>query len=118
MKKNKKIYCFDLDNTICTTIKNHYHKSRPKKKVIELINLLFDKGHTIKIFTSRYMGRNNENVKLAKSQGAIFTTRQLKKWKIKYHQLILGKPSYDVLVDDKSLDFKKDWYIKLKKKLR
>ena len=28
----KKIFCFDLDNTICTTFKKKYQKSKPKKK--------------------------------------------------------------------------------------
>ena len=30
--KNKPILCFDLDNTICTTKKNFYKFSKPKKK--------------------------------------------------------------------------------------
>ena len=36
------------------------------------------------------------------------TKRQLKKWKIKYHRLIFGKPMFDVNVDDKNFQFKKD----------
>ncbi len=28
----KKIFCFDLDNTLCVTKKNNYLKSKPKKK--------------------------------------------------------------------------------------
>ena len=118
MKKKKQIYCFDLDNTICTTNKNFYHKSKPKKKVIKLINLLYDKGFLIKIFTSRYMGRNKENANLASRQGKQFTKNQLKKWNVKYHNLIMGKPSYDILIDDKSLGFKKDWHTKLLKKFK
>ncbi len=116
MKKKKQIYCFDLDNTICNTNKNFYRQSKPKIKVIKLINLLYDKGFFIKIFTSRYMGRNKENAKLAKKQGKNFTKNQLKKWKVKYHKLIMGKPSYDILIDDKSLGFKKNWHIELLKK--
>ena len=30
------------------------------------------------------------------------TAQQLKDWGVKYHELIMGKPSYDVLVCDKS----------------
>ena len=42
------------------------------------------------------MGRNKENFRKAKNQG--------------YHKLIFGKPSFDLLIDDKALFFKKDWY--------
>ena len=31
------------------------------------------------------------------------TSNQLKKWKVKYHKLIMGKPSYDLIVDDNVL---------------
>ena len=41
--------------------------------------------------------------------GYEFTEKQLKKWSVKYHKLIMGKPSFDVVVDDKSLFFKKNW---------
>ena len=38
---SKKIFCFDLDNTLCTTYRGKYEKSKPKKKQLEkLINYL------------------------------------------------------------------------------
>ena len=63
------------------------------------------------------MGRNNDNRLKAIKQAKKITEIQLKKWKINYHKLILGKPSYDIYVDDKSLFYDKNWVIKLKKKL-
>ena len=45
------------------------------------------------------------------------TRLQLKKWRVKYHKLIFGKPSYDLLVDDKCIFFKKNWYNYIDKKL-
>jgi len=111
----KKVFCFDIDNTICLTKGIDYRFSRPKKKIIKLINRLFDSGHTIKIFTARYMGRNNENVKKAKKQGYNFTYKQLKKWNLKFHKLIFGKPTFDFLIDDKSIDFNTNFEEKLKK---
>jgi len=36
----KKKICFDLDNTICSTSKNDYKFSKPKKHIINLINRL------------------------------------------------------------------------------
>ena len=108
MIKNKKI-CFDLDGVICETSKSEYKKSKPKKKVIKVINKLY-KDNTIIIFTARYMGRNNDKVKIAKKQGYKHTLLQLKNWNVSFDKLIFGKPSYDLIVDDKALGFKKDWY--------
>lgn len=111
MKNNtKKILCFDLDNTICNTPSKNYKKSKPKKRIINLINKLYNSGYIIKIFTSRFMGRNKENKIKAKKQGYIFTRNQVNSWGLKYHSLILGKPSYDIFVDDKNDSFKKNWY--------
>ena len=62
----KKIFCFDLDNTICITKGQQYSKSKPIKEAIILINKLYLEGHGIKIFTSRYMGRNKDNIKNSK----------------------------------------------------
>ncbi len=105
----KLIYCFDLDNVLCKTLGNNYKKSIPIKKNIKVLDILKKKGHYIKIFTSRFMGRNNENKKSAKQQGYKFTKKQLEKWKVTYDELIFGKPSYDVFVDDKNLSFKNNW---------
>ena len=41
MKKNIKTFCFDLDNTLCSTKGNDYDKSKPKKKAVKIINLLY-----------------------------------------------------------------------------
>jgi hydroxymethylpyrimidine pyrophosphatase-like HAD family hydrolase len=110
----KKIICFDLDNVICITKKNYYKHSEPITEVVELINRLHREGHYIKIFTSRYMGRSKESVSLAKDKGYNFTKKQLQSWGIKFHKLIFGKPSYDLFVDDKSIFFKKNWFINFK----
>ena len=109
----KKI-CVDLDGVICTTINADYRKSQPKKEIINLINKLYKKYYIL-IFTARYMGRSKENVKLAKKKGYKFTLKQLQDWNLKFHELKFGKPSYDIIVDDKSFDFKKNWHKKFKK---
>lgn len=102
----KKVFIFDIDNTICTTKKNFYKSSRPKKKIVNLINNLKDKGHIVKIFTSRYMGRNNEKTSIVKKKYYQETYKYLKKWNIKFDKLIMGKPSYDYFIDDKCLNIK------------
>ena len=112
----KKILCFDLDNVICTTQGRNYHNSKPKKNVIRLINDLYNSGHTIKIFTARYMGRNNDVIDKAIKQGYSFTKEQINSWGLNYHNLLLGKPTYDIFVDDRTDNFKKNWYINFKKR--
>ena len=72
----KKIICFDLDNTLCRTEKNYYKKSKPIKKKIILVNNLYNRGFIIKIFTARFMGRSNENIREAKKRGFNFTKNQ------------------------------------------
>ena len=112
--KNKikiiRTYCFDMDGVICSTKKNYYNSSKPIKKAILKINQLYSKGNVIIIFTARFMGRSNENVNLAKKRGYKLTYKQLKTWNVKFHRLIFGKPSFDYIVDDKSINFRKDWY--------
>ena len=61
------------------------------------------------------MGRNNEKQNKAKKQGFAFTKKQLKKWGLSYDELIFGKPSYDIFIDDKNLSFEKNWSAKLLK---
>ena len=74
---------------------------------------MYDEGHFIKIFTARYMGRNKNNIKLAKKQGYKKTFLQLKSWNLRFHELIFGKPTFDKFVDDKSFGFKKNWAEKI-----
>lgn len=112
MKKvcKTKTYCFDLDGVICNTKKNYYKESKPIKKAIKKINKIYSRGDKIIIFTARFMGRSDENTNLAKKRGYKLTYKQLKKWNVKFHKLIFGKPSFDYIIDDKSINFQKDWY--------
>ena len=110
MKIKKHTYCFDIDGVICSTTKNFYKKSKPNKKAIAKINQLYADGNKVIVFTARFMGRSNENISLAKKRGYKFTYKQLKGWGLNFHKLIFGKPSFDYIIDDKSVDFKKNWY--------
>lgn len=109
----KKTICIDIDGVICKTIGNNYRKSKPIKKNINYINNLYKKGHFIKIFTARFMGRNNDNKKKAEKSGYKLTKFQLKKWNLNYHKLIMGKPSYDYFIDDKAFNSFKDFFKKI-----
>jgi uncharacterized HAD superfamily protein len=109
-KKKLKTYCFDIDGVICTTKSNDYKNSRPIYKSIKKINELYFSGNIILIFTSRFMGRSNDNSVLAKKRGYQFTFKQLKKWKLNFHKLIFGKPSFDIIIDDKCLFYSRYWH--------
>ena len=76
----KKVLCFDIGNVICKTQGINYKKSKKIQKTINLINDLFENIYYIKIFTARFMGRNNENISKAKKQVYEFTQKKLKKW--------------------------------------
>ena len=108
-KKNKKTICFDLDGTLCTTTNGDYDKAKPKRKAILRVNKLYEEGNKITIFTARFMGRYGDNPTKAKKAGYLLTLKQLKKWNIKYHRLVMGKPSYDILIDDKAFSYSKNW---------
>jgi hypothetical protein len=111
--KYKKRYCFDLDGVICRTKNNYYSKSKPNKLAIKTINKLYHEGNYIFIYTSRFMGRSKENIRLANKKGYKLTLDQLEKWDLKFHKLLMGKPSYDVIIDDKAFGFSSNWYKKL-----
>ena len=55
------------------------------------------------------MGRTNNNEVKAKSLGYDMTFKQLVNWKLNFHKLIFGKPSYDLLIDDKAYNYSEDW---------
>ena len=104
----KKIYCFDLDNTLCTISGKDYSAAKAKKNAIKTVNYLFEKGHTIKINTARYMGRSNDKIRNKKTVRQKIS-KQLKIFGIKYHKLFISKPSADIYIDDKGYGYDKKW---------
>jgi|TARA_B100000287_G_scaffold295658_1_gene278890 hypothetical protein len=99
-------YIIDIDGTICNngdceTCK--YEGSTPIKERIDVINNLYDDGHTIVYFTARGMGRYKDDGEKAKERFYSLTKMQLDIWGCKYHDLILGKPSGDYYIDDKAI---------------
>ncbi len=90
------IYCIDIDGTICSqTTNQEYHKAIPFKEMIKKINRLYDEGHVIKMFTARGMASKKDFKEL--------TRKQLIEWGVNFHMLIMGKPSADLYIDDKSM---------------
>lgn len=98
-------YIVDIDNTICTQrLEGDYENALPLQKRIDKINKLFDEGHRIIYWTARGMGRYNEDATKAHEHFYEFTKQQLDKWGCRRHELRLGKPEYDVWIDDKGVD--------------
>jgi D-sedoheptulose 7-phosphate isomerase len=88
-------YAFDIDGIICKTGGSNYTDSSPNHDVIVNINTLYEQGHVIKIFT----GRGAVSGKDWKE----FTRKQLDQWGVKYTELIMGKPHFNYLLDDKTI---------------
>jgi len=114
-------YIIDIDNTICYTDGSDYQHSQPDMQRIEKINQLFDQGHEKKhsqpdmqriekinqLFDQgheiHYYTARGGNSGLDWSQ---LTAQQLEQWGAKHHKLIMGKPVYDVWVDDRAITAK------------
>jgi len=87
----------DIDGTICTRqLDLNYENSRPLKDRIEKINKLYENGHEIVYWTARGT--------ITKKDWYEFTKNQLKKWGVKYHKFMVGKPEYDIFIDDKNIN--------------
>jgi uncharacterized HAD superfamily protein len=67
-----------------------YEEVGPDKKMIEIVNQRYDAGDLIYIFTAR----SNLHQKQTKDW--------LDKNGVKYHYLLMDKPYYDILLDDKA----------------
>lgn len=88
----------DLDGTLCTEEKQFSRSlAKPIKKAIEAVNNLYSKGHIIVIYSARNW---------VEYEMTIFW---LKKNRVKFHQLIMGKPQGDLWIDDRSVNPKEGW---------
>ena len=88
----------DIDDTICfrNTSELDYTKSVPYRDRIQKINKLFDEGNTIVYWTARgtKTGINWFRV----------TYDQLIAWGCRFTELRMGKPNYDLFIDDKNIN--------------
>lgn len=97
-------YVIDIDGTICTNTDGKYKEAQPFMDRIDKINQLYDEGHLIVFFTARGMKSLEGDVDSVYRIWYAFTQEQLKKWNVKYHALLMGKPSADYYIDDKGLN--------------
>lgn len=91
----------DVDETICESPESRdYSKAVPIMENIEKANSLYDEGHTIVYWTARGTGSGIDWREV--------TEEQFRLWGVKYHDLKLGKPIYDLFIDDKNMNTR-DW---------
>lgn len=104
----KKIIIVDIDGTICSqtgdpgSVDDAYgfKKAVPFPKRIEYLNELHDKGHFIHYYTARGSLTGIDHLKE--------TREQLDEWGVKYNDLAVFKPFYDVWIDDKAVGVRRD----------
>lgn len=101
---DQKVIAVDIDGILTVETKGWsgeiYSQRTPRFENIKKVNELFDRGHSIILFSSRY-----------REEAYDVTKEWLEKHGVRYSDLILGKLLYDVLIDDKALsDFPKDIY--------
>ena len=95
----------DIDETICSTPgekskARDYSMAEPIVKNIAKANKLYEAGHTVVYWTAR-----------GTMSGICWfseTLNQLQRWGVKFHELRMGKPAYDLFICDKTLNTE-DW---------
>ena len=96
-----KRYFVDLDNTLCKTEKSDYINSTPIIERIQYVNDLKSSGNHVTIWTARGATSGLDHSELTK--------KQLIDWGVNYDELLMGKPNYDVYIDDKSFNVDSYW---------
>lgn len=87
----------DIDETICYYEgERDYNLAKPYYERIEKINKLYKEGNTIVYWTARGS--------VTQINWFQITYNQLVEWKCKFHELRMGKPAYDLFIDDKNIN--------------
>ena len=93
----------DIDETICYYDKSNldldYSKAIPYPERINKINSFYRKGDTIVYWTARGTRTGIRWFDI--------TYNQLKSWGCLFHELKMGKPTYDLFIDDKNINSEK-----------
>ena len=97
-------YVVDIDGTICEHRSNpNFGKGKVFHNRIAKMNALFDHGHEVIYYTARGMGEFDQDVAKANEKWYNYTHIQLMSWGCRFTQLIVGKYSGDVYIDDKGI---------------
>jgi hypothetical protein len=94
--EGRKTFVFDIDGVVATIVPSlDYELAGPNQEIIRVVNLLYDRGHRIVLFTARGT--------LTGRDWRATTERQLRDWGVRFHELAFGKPAADYYIDDKAL---------------
>lgn len=89
----------DFDSTLTTSEGNPWWVDRldeePREEMIEVVNDLYKQGHTVIIYTARREEVRDE------------TEYFLQKWGVMHHALVMDKPGYKLLIDDRAISDEK-----------
>ena len=87
----------DIDDTICYRDNNvGYELSKPYLNRIKKINELYEQGNIIVYWTARGS--------VTQVKWFQITLKQLQEWGCRFHELRMGKPAYDLFIDDKNIN--------------
>jgi len=87
----------DIDETICFYHGTRdYNVAKPYHNRIAKVNKLYDEGNTIVYWTARGT--------VSQENWFHITLKQLNSWNCKFHELRMGKPAYDLFIDDKNIN--------------
>ena len=106
---DKKVIIVDIDGTICSQVGDPskpvnqdntdevggLDNAKPFTKRIEYLNMLHDEGHFIHYWTSRGCWTGVDLLER--------TRKQLDSWGVKYNDVAVFKPFYDIWIDDKAV---------------
>ena len=93
---DKRVAVVDIDETICFYVNDRiYEHAVPNQNNIDKINRLYDDGKKIIYWTARGTVTKIDWIEL--------TRQQLFEWGCKCHDVRVGKPQYDLWIDDKSM---------------
>jgi len=88
---------FDIDGVLTIETEGYsegeYANRTPNERTIAMVNMFYHQNYKITLYTARH------------SEDREITEYWLKKYEVKYHDLIFDKPHYDLLIDDKVMEF-------------
>ena len=104
----KKVIMVDIDGTVCKQDGDprspddafSFRTSKPFPQRIEYLNSLYEEGHYLHYWTARGCWDGNDTLEE--------TRAQLDSWGVKYNDVAVFKPFYDIWIDDKAVGVPRD----------
>ena len=104
----KKVIMVDIDGTICKQDGDprssddaySFRTSKPFPQRIEYLNSLHEEGHYLHYWSARGCWDGKDTLEETKAQ--------LDSWGVKYNDVAVFKPFYDIWIDDKAVGVRRD----------